>query len=165
MNLNCRVGPLSVKGRALNVLVYPLALLVSGAPLETPKRTHPLNRVALEQGDLFSLSPKWMIHCVGDANALKSDGLRRHMPLFGGWTLFVVMKPTNCNKKWRCGWKSGRDVGLSQVLIEGPVRMMIGPGDVDFFGIEADSEVQVRLEQIGTGRIGQKGPHSRILLL
>ncbi|MCX6718328.1 MAG: hypothetical protein NTY81_01850 [Candidatus Staskawiczbacteria bacterium] len=49
---------------------------------------------------------------------------------------------------------------MSQV---GPIRVLLGPKDVSFFGVD-DNGVQVPIHQIGGGRIGDGGPFSQVPL-
>jgi hypothetical protein len=89
-----------------------------------------------------------------------------HMPIFGGWKKFVVLRPQSSTGNWFIGWlpTDGDSAGVSQIPLSGAVRVTIGDGDVEFFALNRSGE-PLKLVQIGDGNIGQAGEFSEISLL
>jgi hypothetical protein len=96
---------------------------------------------------------------------VQSHGAASHVTIFGGWKPYVVIRPKNIEEKWHVGWRAGNVHGVSRIVLRGPVRMLIGPGDVWFFGVREMSDQQIEIMKIGTGEIGDHGPHSQTILL
>ena len=64
------------------------------------------------------------------------------------------------------GWTADDGViGVTRITLNGSVRMLRGPGDVSFFGVDAKTGVQIKIEKIGEGRIGEDGPFTWVPLL
>lgn len=56
-------------------------------------------------------------------------------------------------------------IGISRIPVRGAVRALVGPGDVDFFGISMRSGGQRSLLLSGRGRVGDAGPYRFLPLL
>ena len=74
----------------------------------------------------------------------------------------MVIEP-QCNGVWHIGWIVSTTEQISKIPLIGSVRMLVGSGDVFFFGVD-DSGVQVPVLEVGEGRIGDGGPHSKVQL-
>ncbi len=87
-----------------------------------------------------------------------------HVPIFGGWRDYVVLSPYSVNQEWHVGWIASDVCGISRIKLSGPVRMLLGPGDVEFFGIDMEG-CQIPICKIGQGKIGDGGKYKRTPLL
>lgn len=157
--------PLGLVARTADCAMSPIMRLVSGAPTEAPQRTHRWNNVHLKEGDLDFLDETLMVSCAGMKSRVQSHGAASHVTIFGGWKPYVVIRPRNIEEKWHIGWRAGNVHGVSRIVLRGPVRVLIGPGDVWFFGVREMSDEQIQIMKIGFGEIGDGGPHSQTPLL
>lgn len=161
------VKPLGPCAQMADVATVPLMLCLSGA-LERPQGTHFWNNTKLQPEDIAYLDPEGMVHCPGNPNAGRQTFLGIpifHIPILGGWRDYVVLEPaTPPDGGWHVGWSSGGAVGVSRIRLQGRVRMLLGPGEVSFFGVTAEGD-QVPLQQIDTGRIGDGGQYKNEPLL
>jgi hypothetical protein len=110
-----------------------------------------------------------MVHCEGTVQALPRRRLNLpifHMPIFGGWREYVVIQPSNSvqHDGWHVGWIAKDVVGVSQITLNGPVRLLLGPNAVSFFGVDARGN-QIPIIKVGTGRVRIPCTHSQIPLL
>lgn len=108
-----------------------------------------------------------LVHCPGH----KSNQARYwfvvpilHIPVLGGWRDYVVIEPTKANHNWHVGWITANVMGISKINIKGPVRLLIGPEDTTFFGVNNEGD-QIPLQEIDRGKIGNGGPYKNIPLL
>lgn len=160
------VPPLGKLAKIADALLVPFMYLVSGTIREAPQGGHRWNNIRLRPADIGHLSRDKMVHCKGVATRFSSRFLfLYHIPVLGGWRDYVVLVPELRGTEWHVGWIIGDAIGVSQIELFGPVRMLIGPGDVSFFGISAESHEQITIKEIGRGRIGESGPGSKIRLL
>ncbi len=149
-----------------DVLMVPIMYLVSGTLREKPQQTHAWNVQNLPADGVKRLVSQAMAHCKGIAKQIarrhRLDFLF-HIPLIGGWCNYVVLRP-EYEGVWHVGWKTS-DAGaqISILPLVSPVRMLIGSGDVSFFGV-TDDGVQIPISEIGNGRIGDRGEFSKVQL-
>lgn len=157
--------PLGLVARTADCAMSPIMRLVSGAPTEAPQRTHLWNYVRLNEGELKYLDETKMVSCQGITVRIQLWRRLHHLTIFGGWKPYVVIRPRNTEEKWHIGWRAGNVHGVSRIVLRGPVRMLIGPGDVWFFGVRELTDEQIQIMKIGFGEIGDGGPHSQTPLL
>lgn len=149
--------------RFVNALMVPLMYLLSGTFRERPQHTHPwtCQRLSWEQE----------AH-IQEINATKYDAVkaiarhywwdfRFHIPAWKGWRKYVVLD-SMFGGKWYVGWRpqvcsNEESAEVSRIPQVGPVRVLLGPRDIMFFGIDAMG-VQVPIHKIGDGEIGDGGP-------
>ncbi len=171
------VRPLSWVARFADVLMIPIMYFVSGTTRELPQQTHRWNNTPLTHNQIAHLSAEMTVFCkgIGEADGIGSRVRSRgvllfHMPILGGWRDYVVIQPDEGVRKWHIGWTTADAVGVSRIVLRehvwhGRVRMLIGQKDVSFFGICSKSHKQIGIRQVGAGRIGDHGQHSRVPLL
>jgi len=154
--------------RLANFLMVPIMYVVSGTFREKPQRTHAWDVQRLAEDEARRLSQAQMVFHRADRGAIARPrrwSIGFHVTIWRGWRKYVVLSP-NRNGGWYIGWvahdKAG-EVGISRILLSGPVRMLLGPNDVSFFGVNM-SGFQIPICQIGEGRIGDRGPHSKVPL-
>lgn len=145
-------------------LMIPLMYLLSGTFKERPQRTHHWNCIGLKQSNVDHLNPIEMFFCDG----VKASPRRIfffHMPIFGGWKKYVVLRPKEM-ENWHIGWITDdkKIIGVSKIILSGSVRMLVGNKNVQFFGVNELGE-QIEINKIGEGTIGDNGPHSQRPLL
>ena len=162
------VKPQGFIGRIADWLLLPVMYLLQGTVWEKPQRTHVWNNTKFKQSALRSqLSDESLLVHPGEpgANAPFWFGIPRfHMPLFGGWRKFIVLETPSLGA-WHVGWVTTHGfVGVSRVPINGPVRVLIGPGESIFFAIKEDGTVY-RIRKVGEGLIGEAGEFSHVPLL
>ncbi len=159
-------GPL---GRWVDEKFERLMRHVSGAPLEATQRTHRWNNHHLNEKRVVHLKTAWMVTHPGDQNARKLPrvpvlaGALAHVTKYGGWKRYIVVAP-DTSHDWYIGWRWSGGAGVSRVRTKGPVRVLVGPGPTEWFGIEADTNVQIPLTQIGEGHIGDNGEFAQVPL-
>ena len=164
MGAEIKVRPEGWWGWIGDILMSPLMYVLSGVWLsrscERPQRTHRWNCVRLSSHDVDELDDFDMVHRAGDRSARPRTffGLPLfHMPLFGGWKNYVVLYAPSCVDDWYVGWITCDSVGISRIPLYMGVRMLIGPHPVSFFGVSVADGRQVRVQQAGEGRIGDRG--------
>lgn len=160
------VQPLGWLARIADILMIPIMYLVAGTFSESPQQTHIWNNTKLSIRGC-ELDEDKIVTCRGDESAVgrnKKLDLHFHLPLIGGWKQYVVLSPQT-DEYWHIGWTSSIDAGVSRIKLHGPVRMLIGPGEVNFFGVSANTIQQITVNEIGRGRVGDSGPHSKTPLL
>lgn len=142
---------------------------VSEASGESIQRTHRWNNHYLSEAQVAHLDTEWMVSHTGDPSAKTVPsvpilaGASAHATKYGGWKRYLVLTP-NTMSHWHIGWRWPGGAGVSRVLTRGPVRVLLGPGSAEWFGIEAYTNVQIPITQIGEGRIGCNGEFSHIPL-
>ncbi len=162
------VRPLGWLARIADVLMVPLMYLIAGTFSEAPQRTHIWNNTKLSKETTKNLSKNYAITCKGDERAVGRNGildLRFHLPIFGGWKKYVVLCPVDASQDWYIGWISSIDAGVSRIKLRGPVRMLLGPSEVTFFGLNTETNEQINIKERGSGRVGDTGPHTQVPLL
>ena len=146
-----------------DMLMVPIMYLISGTFAEKPQRTHAWNIQNFSVTQAQMLSEKEMVSVKGLRNQLKRHyGFLFHMPIFGGWRHFVVIQPLDYQGVWHVGWQQ-KNVQISILPLVGPVRLLVGSSDVKFFGINSQG-CQIPIQQIGTGKIGDRGIFAKVPL-
>jgi hypothetical protein len=150
-----------------DVFMMPFMYCLAGT-LEKPQQTHFWNNTKLKPQDVAHLDPHRMVHCQGVVNASTRKILGIpvfHIPILGGWRNYIVLEPSEiCGNGWHVGWVAHDVVGVSRIKLINHVRLLLGPGDVSFFGVSPDGE-QITVQQTGEGKIGDHGPYSKATLL
>jgi hypothetical protein len=163
----CAQGPI---GRWVDVKFEWVMRHVSGVPLEATQRTHRWNNHHLKEEDVAHLNAEWVVAHQGDQNARKLPrvpvlaGALAHVTKYGGWKRYLVLAPDTTHDYWHIGWRWPGGAGVSRVRAKGPVRVLVGPGPTEWFGIEADTNVQIPIIQIGDGHVGDNSEFSQVPL-
>lgn len=160
------VRPLGRLERIADVLMVPIMYLISGTFTETPQQTHFWNNTKLTAKDVAHLNDDGKVSCAGDefANARWWHRFPLfHAPLFGGWKEYIVLQSDSA-QDWHVGWIADDVIGVSRIKICGPVRVLRGPGDVHFFGVDTKGQ-QITLREISRGIIGAGGEYANAPLL
>lgn len=87
-----------------------------------------------------------------------------HLPILGGWKNYVVLEPYCKAQEWHIGWISEDVSGISRIKVRGPARLLLGPCNVSFFGINTDG-YQIAIQKVGEGQIGDRGKYAQTPLL
>lgn len=146
-------------GRMADWLMTPVMYALQGNFSEQPQRTHRWNNQHLCNFDISHLRAHDIVIVEGDIGANKrwlGPLPLFHMPVFGGWSKFVVLEPSIPVTEWYVGWVAFDALGVSMIPLNGPVRLGIGPRQAQFFALNANGE-QLPLAVIGEGRVGQAG--------
>lgn len=163
------VPPLGWFARSADIIMVPIMYLLSGTLSEAPQRTHRWNNMKLTHADFEHLvnSMRVNVDAVVGLNRRSFWGIPIfHLPIFGGWKNYVVLKP--CHEVltwWHVGWSTKEACGITRINLKGPVRVLLGQSNVSFFGIHSETGEQIPIEVIGKGSIGDEGPFSRLPLL
>jgi hypothetical protein len=155
-----RLGRLA---KVVDALFVPLMYLVSGTISEQPQRTHYWNIMKLTPSDVVKLDKSLMVCRDGSIAVSGRQWILFHIPILAGWRNYVVLQPEIAGE-WRIGWitDDAQDVSLFSLL--GPIRLLVGPAKTCFFGLDRDGQ-QIKVKEIGSGRIGQGGQFSGLPLL
>lgn len=167
MEERIRIRPLGVLERFADACMVPLMYAVSGTLGEWPQRTHRWNNTRLTPTEVGHLRADRMVSCEGIPSAHPRWRLGLpffHLPIFGGWKEYVVIAPAGPSAPWHVGWLTSSAAGVSHIPLGGPVRMLLGPELVSFFGIDA-AGVEIPLRELGRGAVGDGGPYAHIPLL
>lgn len=160
------VPPIGWLAKLADILMVPLMYLISGTFKEVPQRGHRWNNKRLSRSDVQVLDNATMVQCAGIPNTMRSRWLFLfHIPILGGWRNYVILEPVVQSKEWHIGYITNDMVGVSRIRLSGPVRMLIGNGDVSFYGIDANCYEQIPIKEICRGRIGEGGKFSKVRLL
>ena len=160
------VTPIGWFAKLADVLMVPLMYLIAGTLKEVPQRGHRWNNKRLLRSDVNVLDNAIMVHCSCIPSAMRSRWLFLfHIPILGGWRNYVVLEPVAQLKAFHIGYITNDIVGVSRIILSGPVRMLIGNGNVSFYGIDADCYEQISIREIGRGCIGGGGKFSKERLL
>lgn len=161
------VIPQNLHGQFADGLMVPVMYLLQGTIWERPQRTHFWNNTKLSPDELALLDESKMVTCDGDATARSPRFLGTplfHAPVFGGWRQFAVIRPVNPNALWYPGWCApGHAAGYSNILMQGPVRMLIGPMKTNFFGL-SDIGSQETVQRLAVGKIGDAHGYGNVPL-
>ncbi len=160
------IRPLGRVAKTVDSCMSPLMRLVSGAILETPQSTHRWNNTKIHQDHCTHLCSDWMVKIEGLTSAKQAWFGKLpvfHLPVIGGWKQYVVLQSTNPQLKWYVGWVTEEVCGFSRIPAVGPVRTLIGPSNVQFFGLNA-AGYQTPICQIGTGIVGDGGQWCKLPL-
>ena len=157
-----RVPPRGKKARSADTFMLYLMPLVTPRG-ESPQLTHRWNNIRVPRRETDHLDRSLMVICGGDTRAVRRYGLfdiRFHL---GGWSRYVVVEPVEYRGAWYVGWVHEKGAGASQVPIRGRVRMLLGPHTTEFFGVTTDN-LQIKLREVGRGKIGDNGPFCTVPL-
>lgn len=155
-----------IAGRLADACMYPLMKLLTVRG-EAAQRTHPWNNQKFGAAVADELRNCLALFCPGlpDQVVRKYQAdVRFHLPFLGGWRHYVVLMPVDeAVRTWYPGWLHADGGGVSMVPVSGPVRLLIGPHNVHFFGVDHSGQ-QIALCEIGNGKIGDQGPFRRVPL-
>ncbi|HEU4677756.1 MAG TPA: hypothetical protein VFS75_03520 [Candidatus Paceibacterota bacterium] len=160
-----RIVPLGPVAEAADRLMAPLMVLLSGHVGESPQRTHRWNNTKLRSSDITHLDPFVMVHEKGRQSRARWWGKLPvfHMPVVG-WKDYIVLRPVAPEYPWHVGWITDDVIGVSRIEVRGQVRLLIGPGDVTFFGVD-HAGAQVAVVKDGEGRLGDGSRFRTVPLL
>lgn len=82
-----------------------------------------------------------------------------HMPIFGGWTRYVVIEATGFKKYWHVGW---RDVLQLLPIYENRIKMLTTDKGFTAYGL-SEKGSNLKLKIVGYGELGD-GKHKGIRL-
>lgn len=163
-----RVRPQSGYEKLFDWGMTPLMYFLSGTLEEIPQRTHFWNNRKLHPGEVVGLKERDVVIASGSGcvERWKYGFPIFHAPILGGWNEYIVLEPSiNPSQSWYVGWISNDEVsGVSRVQIKGSVRLLLGNGSTKFFGLNVGG-VQIKIHEMGRGRIGDGGPFSQLPLL
>ena len=163
MSIKINVKPLGRFARLADAFMTPVMYALSGTLREAPQQTHRWNNMGLKPNQIRYLKPGQMVHASGSLGALRRIKPLFHAPIFGGWRDYVVVQAESYAREWYVGWMAGDAIGISKIPIRGKVRVLRGPKPCTFFGLRPDGS-QVRIVQVGCGRIGRGGPYAKVPL-
>jgi len=109
-----------------------------------------------------------MIVLSGDPDSLKGNHpISSHIRFLGGWTEYAVLR---ASVPWHVGWivpgvRGSEVCEVSRIIIDGRVRVLLGPHQTKFFAIEVDSGNQVELNLVDIGHLGRSDPFRDVMLL
>lgn len=161
------VPPLRWYEHVFDWLMIPVMYLIAGTLRETPQRTHRWNNKKLRRAEVRHLLQLFMVlsSCLPTRTRWFWKIPLFHMPILGGWKHYVVLEPSHLTgAMWHVGWVAGDVIGVSRVTLTGPVRVLVGDGDVSHFGLDAEGR-QIPIRRIGVGTIGAGGPFAWTPLL
>lgn len=163
MKINNAVRPIHPVEWLLDWLMMPIMWTLQCCRIEALQRTRRWNNHHLDGSDVEYLDRGDMVFHRGDPNAHRPWLLGViplfHLPCLGGWKQYVVIRPRDhLTIGWHVGWIAGEHaIGVSRIPLSGRVKVLVGPGECQWFGITAKGE-QVALRKIGQGRLGDSGP-------
>jgi len=161
------VKPQGFFGRLADMLMLPVMYLIQRSFYEVPQRTHFWNNIKIRDGwtiDRLRMGC-YFLAFRGDPSASARRFFGIPLMHLGGWKTFKVIEPENHTDEWFVGWYPGDEAaGVSQVPLTGPVRVLIGQGEVSFFALDRAGN-SLPLRQVGGGKIGQAGTFAKIPLL
>jgi len=135
--------------------------LIAGTLKERPQRTHKWNIRKIKSEQLTHLDESLFVKVAGANSKIKKHwGILFHFPILGGWRHYVTLQVDEAHAGWYIGWNNE----VSAILLTGPVRMLRGPHGQSFFAL-SKSGVQIRLRQIGEGKVGNNDPDAIFPLL
>lgn len=146
-----------------------IMLHLSGTTNELPQRTHRWNNHHLNIEDVSHLRTDWMVYHSGDPSAKKFPnipivrGALSHLTRYGGWKRYLVINPLTDYTHWYIGWKWSGGAGVSRIPNSKSAKVTVGPGECQWFGIDAEWDTQIPLQIIDSGYIGD-GKHPNVPL-
>lgn len=165
-------------GAFFDWLMRPIMFWLQGNWKEEPQRTHFWNNIELSPLQVINVLDS--LQSLYSKGSLKTSGVSRiaadknavakfslfpifHAPRFGGWKEFIVLEPVDDIDQWYVGWFSAV-AGMSLVPIKGRVRVLIGPGEVIFFGVDKNGK-GIPINTVDSGEIGKAGEYAKVPLL
>lgn len=157
------LGPIAkVTDMALLPIMHVLMEL-NGTPGEAPMETYWWNNVKFHPDQARYLQISLMTEAVNDSTAWRLNGFLRHMPIIG-WQKYVVVEPLcHSELEWHAGWSSLDLIGASRLKQRGPVKLLLGPDPVNFFGLDLSGR-QVPVRVVETGRLGYGNHNAHVPL-
>ncbi len=135
--------------------------MISGTLKERPQQTHKWNIRRLRPDQVKNLNSRLFLKVSGANSFIKKHwGILFHFPILGGWRHYVTLQPEHPEQGWYIGWNDE----VSAILLTSPVRMLQGPNGQSFFALSKSGE-QIRLKQVGEGKIGNNDLDSKHPLL
>jgi hypothetical protein len=159
--------PQGIVGRIADFAMLPVMYMLQGNFRESPQRTHRWNNLHLNNADINIFHAGMTESVAGDPEALSrwfGPIPLFHMVIFGGWKKFVVLQPKILQTEWFVGWVVGDAFGLSQVPLDGRVRLGIGPQPAQYFGVDSTGR-QIDIDIVSYGSIGKAGEFAKVPLL
>jgi hypothetical protein len=150
--------------KILDAILVPFMYLIAGTFKEKPQQTHKWNLREIKPEQLSSLDESLFVKVEGADSLIKRHwGILFHFPILGGWKHYVTLEAEKADEGWQIGW-IGRKPEVSAILLTGPVRVLRGPNGHNFFAVSTTGK-QIRLRQIGEGKVGNNDPDSKFPLL
>lgn len=140
---------------------------LQGNLFEIPQRTHFWNNTKFPNEAIRHLDVSMLVSVEGDRAAVQRWlGIVPvfHMPIFGGWKKYAVIKPVVPQDIWFVGWVVGDALGLSHIPLQHQVRLLQGNGSAQFFAVNEHGE-QIQLQLVGYGEVGKRGDFNKVPLL
>jgi hypothetical protein len=139
---------------------------------EALQQTHFWNNCKLTKEERALLQLPYTVLVEGDPEAEDIPMWLAHQPSFGGWRSYVVLRPAVSTETiWYPGWASPADengvihwAGVSKLVQKGEVRLLRGPRDVRFFGLDEYGR-QIPITVVHYGKIGDRSPYCKTPLL
>ncbi len=161
------IRPLGPLAQAVDKVMWPLMAILmelNGTPGESPMLTHRWNNVKFRQDQAKCLQIHLMTKEVNDPLAQARNGLTRHLPIIG-WQKYAVVEPVHHPEiEWHIGWFSKYLIGASRIKLRGPVKVLLGPDPVNFFGSDLSGK-QISVRLVGYGRLGYGDQYAHLPLL
>jgi len=169
MKFNPPIQPEGVLGKLADICMMPLMYTLAGTFRETAQRTHRWNVQRILGTEVTEIPEQFCAVTPGTNQAKRAYvfGLPLlHIPLLGCWKEYVVLEPKSASvETWFVGWKTPTGAGVSRIPLSGSVRLLRGPSEAQFFGIEEKTANVISLQSIGSGTIGDSGPYKDLPLL
>jgi hypothetical protein len=149
-----------------NVAMIPLMYALSGTFREKPHKNQTWDVQRFTPIESARLDVDLMLPFEGVEGAVECHSrwsIGPFIPFLHGWRDYVVLRPS-CEGEWHVGWvvtDERRETAISRIPLVGDVRMKLGPGRVSFFGINGHG-VQIRIQGVGKGRTGDRGPFCKV---
>ncbi|TSC85646.1 MAG: hypothetical protein G01um10148_1032 [Parcubacteria group bacterium Gr01-1014_8] len=165
---------LHMSWQLIDYAMSPFMRLMSMALFERPQESHAWHAQKFNDDEIASIDLKKCVVIEGDdASSIKSGaGPLFHIPLIGGWRNYVVLEVEPDIDTWHVGWIV-RDTNTMDILraelhklplYERRVRMLVGPEGRKTTFCAFNPQGQVRLTNIGKGRIGDGSSYAKIRL-
>ena len=125
-------------------------------PNEQPQKTHRWNNVRFNEKDIAHLCTEFMVSYPGDPKASRVPPIPiiREIMAHLLWRRYVVLTPLDVHVYyWFVGWRLLGGAGVSRILHKGPLRVLVGRGKGEWFGIGTDG-TQIPIKKIGEGELG-----------
>ncbi len=148
-------------------LMLPIMYFLQLNLFESPQRTHFWNNTKMPIQSVHWLRSDAVVSVEADTTAKRrwfGPIPLFHMPIFGGWKQYVVIAPQVPQNEWYIGWLAGDVAGVSHITLSGSVRLLLGSGPAQFFGVNEHGE-QIMLQEVGRGEVGVRSEHSALPLL
>jgi predicted KAP-like P-loop ATPase len=159
--VNIEFRPHSRLEKFLDWILIPFMYVIAGTFKEKPQQTHKWNLRRLKPEQVQQLDASLFVKVAGaDSFIRRHLGILFHFPILGGWKHYVTLKPEQNQEGWHIGWNDE----VSAILLTGPVRVLRGPNGQSFFALSKSGE-QIKIQQIGEGKIGNNDPDSKYPLL